>query len=228
MPRQPPVKTFDVQGLRVNIRTDEYAESPEEYSDSPVYLAHFHRRFSQCHKELPFRGPERFVEWKRAYEGKLRSDEDSADAPPEFRRTRAKEMQEEWACFDIATYIHSGIVLALSGSGTAASFPDQMFDVSHCGAVLIRKDESYWGAGQTVKEGQEAPSWKEIAEWHLKAWNQYLAGEVYCFEILRVDICNLGHEHTELIESGENYYGGLAEIEADARSLAEFIAARPA
>ena len=71
--------------------------------------------------------------------------------------------------FPLEAYIHSGVVLALSGEG---NFPDRQWDVSQLGYVFVSKKE--W---KTAKKALAA------ALAHVAYWNQYLSGDVWYFSV---------------------------------------------
>lgn len=47
----------------------------------------------------------------------------------------------------------------------------------------------------------------KILEGEVKTYDTYLRGEVYGYRIFKVEECNLGHEHKNLVESSWGYYG---------------------
>jgi hypothetical protein len=79
-----------------------------------------------------------------------------------------KYSKTHWV-FPLEAYIHSGIVLALSGEG---NFPDRQWDVSQIGFVFAAKKE--WRMNKTAKKAVEA---------FIEEWNLYLSGEVYGYII---------------------------------------------
>jgi len=209
-----PVETFEVNGLTVKIFQDPDAQNPESMTDSPVWLGHYHRQFWNSPKELPFSNGPGFVDWYKGYQGEEREYDDlSGPDAASFLKKRAEEMQAQWAVFIVRAYIHSGVSLALEGSLDHARMPDQQWDVSRCGVVLI--DKLKWHGD--LPPGAEAPVedakyWRDIAEAHIKEWNQYLSGEVYGYAVKdgesnEVDSCwgfygieaarEAGREHAE-------------------------------
>jgi len=66
--------------------------------------------------------------------------------------------------FKLNAYIHSGVVLGLAPT----DFPDERWDVSHVGLVLVSK--KIWRL--------EAKA-REAAESLVKEWNWYLAGDIW-------------------------------------------------
>lgn len=78
------------------------------------------------------------------------------------------EAQKDYHIFAVKSYIHSGISLALEESGRM--YPDEGWDVSHCGAVLVSKKE--------YKDKQKA---YKRAEALIETWNDDLSGNVYGF-----------------------------------------------
>jgi len=182
--------SFEHCGLTVRIIQDEDAQNPEE-GDTPVYLAHFHRSFEFCGDDLPF------------------SSFDQANSF--FFGEGYEEERKEWAIFMLDSYIHSGVHLTLTGSLEAARLPDRGWDVSQCGAILVKKDGA-WG----ISEGKEEPDYEKVARVHVEVWNQYLSGDVWGYIVEDSDGNELescwgfyGHEYcTEEAKSVAAWYKG--------------------
>lgn len=54
-----------------------------------------------------------------------------------------------------------------------------------------------------------SPSAKKAREWmrqEIDEYNQYLAGEVYAFEMVRTSKCDKGHTHEDVVESAGGFY----------------------
>lgn len=224
-----PIETIQVQGLLAKIYQDPDAQNPEDMTDAPVWLGHYHRQFHRSPKELPFRDGPGFVDWYRGYNGEERENDDlSGPGAPVFLKKRKQELQKQWAVFIVRSYIHGGVSLALEGSLDHLRMPDQQFDVSRCGVVLIDKVKwrEYVGTPPTPEDGVavDQTDWRKIAEAHLKEWNQYLGGEVYGYRVVKMQTCNLGHEHEEELDSCWGVYGKDATVEM-AREAAEAFAA---
>lgn len=222
-------------GYRITLRRDDYAENPEDMTDSPVYLFHDHRQFHNCSKELPFRNSQEFlamfVEEPEStdppdpgdFEGGEEDEvyivelsEWKADQAAELAEWR--EAQEEWAVFFVDSYIHGGVVLALSGSLEAGRMPDRRWDVSQCGAVLIRKDPAYWGEGEV--------DYRKIAEAHISEWNMYLDGDIWWYRIEEITTCvHCGAESTGEVETLSGIYGYDYAV-TEAKSTAEHLRKR--
>lgn len=133
---------------RVEIFYDDQAESPDQWEDKGLFLVHDHRQFSVTREGFD---PQDIVEY-------LRKQEDARD-------------YSDYHIFPVAAYIHSGIVLSL---GSGSHFPDQSWDVSHCGFVLVAK-----------KEWTEPDAARMVAEGLIEEWNIYLSGQVYGFKLLK-------------------------------------------
>jgi len=217
-----PIETIQVQGLVAKIYQDTHAEDPETLTDAPVWLAHYHRDFQHAPKELPFRDGPGFVEWYRGYNGEEREDDEWDSPVPEFKslylHRRKQEMQDQWAVFIVRAYIHGGVSLALEGSLAHARMPDQQWDVSRCGVLLI--DKAKWRErmgcppAPVSGETENAAYWREIAEAHIQEWNQYLGGEVYGYRVVE------GEDDDNEVDSCWGYYGIEAVREA-AKEAAE-------
>lgn len=202
---------FEHNGLRVRIIRDEDPMDPED-CDNPIYLVHFHRDFEQCSKDLPFNksGFEEFLTGPDPddYDNDEEGERELADAREEWKAER-----DEWIVFLVDSYIHSGVHLTLSGSLEAMRLPDRRWDVSQCGAVLIKRE----GWGSTMDdEGYSyerdgvthKTTWRELAEGHVNTWNQYLSGDVWGYIVdkpVKCDHCG-NVEHEEL-DSCWGFYG---------------------
>ena len=46
----------------------------------------------------------------------------------------------------------------------------------------------------------------EILQDEIKIYNQFITGEVYGYTVEKIEICNLGHEHTTEINTCVGYY----------------------
>lgn len=136
------VKEFKVDGLTVKIEQDEIPISPEEDADENAFLVS---------------GVSDFYVKPPGWEGRMDSFEPVRDA-----------YIDTHFMFPIEAYIHSGVVLYMSG-GCAV---DRNWDVSQCGAIFISKEE--W------PDREKAESY---ARGMLKTWNQYLEGDVWGYNI---------------------------------------------
>jgi hypothetical protein len=156
-----PVETFTMEEILVQIFIDEHASNPEDSADAPIYLMHFHRELEVCPEEM--------------------KDKRSRADIREWLRERAAEPEGEktWSIWPLASYIHGGVVLALMGSERASTFPDQQWDVSRCGWILIPRKE--WAEYSGIPEAEV--DWRKLAEAHVAEWNQYLSGDVYGYVV---------------------------------------------
>ena len=141
------IETIEYKGFKINIFRDEDARSPDDWGDENVFLVHYHRDFEVRRDELITE--DELTDW---YNGKK------------------IEKQKQYHLFLTKTYIHSGVVLALEESGKM--FPDERWDVSRCGCVLVSKKEV-----RTKKKAYQ------LAEGLVKTWNDYLSGSVYGYII---------------------------------------------
>jgi hypothetical protein len=107
--------------------------------------------------------------------------------------------------FPLEAYIHSGVRLAFSREG---NFPDRRWDVSQLGFVFVRK-----------KEWRLRKSARKAAASVIEAWNQYLSGDVWRYEIFK--------DSDDINENDvlDTYWGmyGLEYCEENAREQAEAI-----
>ena len=126
----------------VRLEQDQDARSPQEDGDTGLFLVAKHRQF--------------FV------------------APPESEKNFEIQdvldaHKETHHVFPLEAYIHSGVVLALSGEG---NFPDRQWDVSQLGIVLVAKAE--WKTRAAARKA---------ALGYVATWNQYLSGDVHGYVV---------------------------------------------
>lgn len=96
--------------------------------------------------------------------------------------------------FPLEAYIHSGVVLALSGEG---NFPDRQWDVSQLGVVFAAKSE--WRLSRKAREAALSL---------VKEWNQYLSGDVWGYVVedengTHLDSCWGFYGHAYAMEQGK-------------------------
>jgi hypothetical protein len=120
---------------------DTDAQQPE--NDDNAFLVHYHRDF-----EVRRDGVVAKDELADLYHGK------------------EADITEHYWIFWTAALIHSGVWLKLSTGGFAED--PGGWDTSHCGAVLIAKEE--WPTEDDARK---------YAEGIIEQWNQYLSGDVY-------------------------------------------------
>jgi hypothetical protein len=89
-------------------------------------------------------------------------------------------------------YDHSGITISTSPFGCK-------WDTTQVGFIFVSKEK-------VKSEGIDETRVEEYLENEVKTYDQYLRGEVYGYEIVKVTTCDLGHKHEEVIESSYGYY----------------------
>jgi len=113
---------------------------------------------------------------------------------------------ESWA--DVEAYIREEL-------GGIEVMPLYLYD--HAGITIsTRSFSNPWDSGQvgyiftTAKQlekfGTPRDKMREFLLSEVKTYDAYLRGEVYQWTITRREICSLGHEHEELIESVGGYF----------------------
>lgn len=87
---------------------------------------------------------------------------------------------------------HSGISISTSPFGC-------QWDSGQVGFIFVSKH-------RIKQEGIEDKIVQECLVNEVKTYDQYLQGNVYGFEVVKVTKCDLGHEHEEVVESCYGYY----------------------
>jgi hypothetical protein len=131
--------------------------TPDEWGDESLFLVHYHRSF-----------------W---IENEAVEKDDLVNL---FRGETLDDDHylNDYHVFFTSAYIHSGVRLALGKSAFAGQLPGghYEFDVSRCGAVLVKKEE--W---------PEEDKARETAQSLINEWNSYLCGDVYCCVVEKLD-----------------------------------------
>lgn len=154
------IEQIEYNGYKINIYQDEFYESPSDWGDNECFLVHYHR---DCWITNKLIDEDDIREWYRG----------------------SKSLEKEYWVFPVAAYIHGGVSLSL---GSGRNFPDYNWDVSHVGAVLVKRNRRL----------RKKTAYK-YAEGIIETWNDYLSGNVYGYMI----------EDSEGNEEGGcwNYYG---------------------
>ncbi len=106
----------------------------------------------------------------------------NADA---YDKDGAEQVERDYFVFAVSAYIHSGVSLSLDdGFRGRLAQGHYQFDVSHCGAVLVKKKE--FGTGGVKFEISKDKA-HDRAAGLVETWNQYLSGDVYCIVCEKLD-----------------------------------------
>jgi len=79
------------------------------------------------------------------------------------------------------------------------------WDSGMVGFIVATKKDIIENFGEYTEETIERTL--KNMEGEVETYNQYLTGDVYGFELIEVQTCDLGHEHEEVIESCWGFYG---------------------
>ena len=156
------LETHNYKGYSIQIYQSD-SDSPADWCDDERFLVHYHRDCWITNKAV------------------------EKDEIAEWYRGNNKSLEKKYWVFQVVAYIHGGVSLSL---GSSSHFPDQQWDVSHVGAVLIKRDRKL-----------RSKKVREQAEGLIESWNHYLSGEVYGFNIINPD----GDE----VDSCNGYYGDI-------------------
>lgn len=185
-----PEKTLIHEGVTIEIHQDTDAQSPSEWGDTSLFLVANHR---DCYIPEP---------------GEKRITDDASELVERWKATH-------WI-FPLEAYIHSGVVLALSGEG---NFPDRQWDVSQLGFVFCDK-----------KEWRLRKSARKAALSHVETWNQYLSGDVWGYVVdpdgLNEDSCWGFYGFDYCVEEAKSIAEQAAKAKSDETAEAAEMACR--
>jgi len=103
-------------------------------------------------------------------------------------------------------YDHSGITISTSPF-------DCNWDSGQIGFIFVSKHK-------IKKEGIDETKVEEYLKREVETYDQYLTGEVYCYEVYEIETCDKGHEHKTLVESCGGYFGE-EECKSEGQSILE-------
>lgn len=95
-------------------------------------------------------------------------------------------------------YDHSGITMSTTPFG-------DRWDSGQVGFIYITKDKILSEYGNTDPETIDKVT--KYLENEVKTYDQYLTGEIYGFEIVKIESCNYGHNHETIEDSCHGFYG---------------------
>lgn len=101
---------------------------------------------------------------------------------------------------------HSGITISTSPFSCR-------WDSGQVGWIFVSKDK-------VKKEGIDESKVEEYLEGEVKDYDKYLTGEIYYYKLYKVETCDLGHEHEELLDSCHGYYD-FEQCLDEAKSIAQ-------
>ena len=148
-----PYMTVPYKGYEIQILPDNDCESPNDWNND-LFLVGFHRQFSVEKKGFE----------QNVVEALLSPTTENQDGVSE---EEVKNIRQEYHVFPLEAYIHSGVVLSLH-----SGVKKDRWDSSVLGAVFIKR--AYY---KTKKQAQLA------ALDLLETWNDYLAGNVYGYNV---------------------------------------------
>lgn len=196
---------------RLRLEHDEGADSPDEFDNESVFLV------TRPHRDFAPKNPKGWTiervlliahenlgecqhcdhkiqlkegRWIDDYsEGAICCETGEEDGLHEPRKV---DDRDDYAVFPLRAYIHSGVALSLD-----RSYPfDDQWDSMSIGFVVVR-----------IADFNKEQDLGAVAKSYVETWNQYLSGDVWVYLIERIETCDLGHEHAEVVDSCGGLYG---------------------
>jgi hypothetical protein len=124
--------------------------------------------------------------------------------------------KNEDVCVILPVYLydHSGITMKTTSFGCP-------WDSGQVGWIFISKEKvrKEYSVKRISKKLKERITGYLINE--VKTYDQYLTGDVYGYEISKITKCDLGHEHTEELDSCWGFFGE-SECMKEAEGIVEY------
>ena len=195
-------ETFEHNGFTIRLTPDECGESPAQCGDMDRFLVGFHRQFTvhyadksdgRYNDNAPVIKSKDDAFWYMPKEAIVAHLLDEGYEPEDAQEEADAGHVPGWRVFQLNAYIHSGVTLSLGEFGCP-------WDSGQVGWVFV-KEENGWGE----RDGKPITH-EQIAEWLVDEWNQYLSGDVWCFDIEDSD--------GEVLDSCGGIYGMENALEA--------------
>lgn len=164
----------------------------------------------------------KMVCWHRRYN---LGDDNERGHPKEF--STPDEFNEWWkengdggVILPLALLDHSGISMRIGGRG---AFPEDYggWDSGQVGwiyatAEQIRAEYKKKRISKKTRELVEKQLCQEVS-----TYDDWLRGEVYCYEVVRKKKCELGEEHEEFVDSCGGFVGDIDYVRKEMRAAIE-------
>ncbi len=174
------IDEIKLPGNRIfRVEHDDNPENPREWSNLGT-MACFHKRYCLGDRDIPF-SSDQFDSWTEM-EDYIRKDLDAAVVLPLY------------------LYDHSGITMNTTGFSCR-------WDSGQVGFIYVTKDKlrEEYGVKSIRRELKEKV--EKILVNEVETYDQYLTGDVYGFEIVKIVKCDHGHEHEEKEDSCWGFFG---------------------
>jgi hypothetical protein len=195
-------ETFEHNGFTIRLTPDECGESPAQCGDMDRFLVGFHRDFSvqyadksdgRYNDNAPVIKSKDDAFWYMPKEAIVAHLLDEGYDPETAQEEADAGHVPGWRVFELNAYIHSGVALSLGEFGCP-------WDSGQVGWVFV-KEEHGWG-----EIDGKLTTHEQMAQWLVEGWNQYLSGDVWCFDIEDSD--------GEILDSCGGIYGMENALEA--------------
>lgn len=174
------IDDIKLPGNRIfRVEHDDNPEDPREWSNLGTMVC-FHRRYCLGDANKPF-SSDQFDSWAEM-EDYIWKDLDAAVVLPLY------------------LYDHSGITMNTTGFSCR-------WDSGQVGFIYVTKDRlrKEYGVKRIRRELKEKVEKILVSEVH--TYDQFISGDVYRFEIVKVESCDHGHNHEEYEDSCGGFYG---------------------
>lgn len=115
------------------------------------------------------------------------------------------EQKDAQVVLPLYLYDHSGITISTSPFSCR-------WDSGQLGFIYISKSK-------VKEEGLQVDKVSTYLENEVDMYDKYLTGQVYEYQIIKTETCNLGHTHEEVIDSCRGYYSEEEANEAGEQAL---------
>ncbi|MBW1953643.1 MAG: hypothetical protein JRI66_11270 [Deltaproteobacteria bacterium] len=126
--------------------------------------------------------------------------------------------REAAVCLRVWFYDHGGVGFSTDRSRYPFNCP---WDSGLAGVIYVDRDRilrEYGGKRLTHKLRQQAA---KVLQGEVEILDEWATGQVYGYKIYRLETCNLGHQHRELIDSCWGFYG-LDYVKQEAQEALEY------
>lgn len=191
-----------METYKLKILQDNFGSNPRKEWDNLGIMAYKHRNYELGEERIS--DPINWLADKLNYSENRIANEARSNGwdyySDETKEWLESIFLEKYIAFPLYLYDHSGITISTNPFGCR-------WDSGQVGYIYTTKEKvrEWFQVKRITVKIQERAKQNLLGE--VKTFDQYITGEVYGFQLIKVTTCNEGHEHEDIEDSCYGFYG---------------------